>query len=146
MRAGGRHRCGLADLSLTPLLPAPWPLQLRKDRGVIIGGSQSTKAAAQRQLQREKERKSERERRGSQAAEKRRTMAPSPYRARGAEPTLNLLSGPFTKTVITLGFSRWLTQKAQLSTDSSVTRRHTLHTCTHAHTQAKNRRRGDPSS
>lgn len=56
MQAGGRHRCGLADLSLTPLLPAPWPLQLRKDREVIIGGSRSTKAAAQRQLQRARER------------------------------------------------------------------------------------------
>lgn len=104
MQAGGRHRCGLADLSLTPLLPAPWPLQLRKDREVIIGGSQSTKAAAQRQLQRES--------RESEAAEELHTMAPSPYRTRGAEPNLNLLSGPSTKTVITLGFSRWLSEKA----------------------------------
>lgn len=69
----GRRRCGLADLSLTPLLPAPWPLQLRKDREVIIGGSQSTKAAAQRQLQGGRKRAG-----GGEAAEEPHTMAPSP--------------------------------------------------------------------
>lgn len=38
------------------------------------------------------------------------TMAPLPYHTRRAIPILNLLSSPFTKTVITLGFSCWLSE------------------------------------
>lgn len=43
-------------------------------------------------------------------------MVPLPYHTRRAIPILNLLSSPFTKTVITLGFSCWLSENP-LSTE-----------------------------
>lgn len=135
----GPTRCGLADLSLTPLLPAPWPLQLWKDRGVIIGGSQSTKAAAQRQLQWVSTRLGSRQ-------WSPHTMAPLPYHTRRAVPTLNLLSSPFTKTVITLGSSCWLFENPTVNRVRGATlRRNVALAHVHAHQRAKNKSGGGGS-
>ena len=49
------------------------------------------------------------------------------YHAHGAIPILNLLSSPFTKTVITLGFSCWLSERP-LPTESDVSLLMSCHT------------------
>lgn len=144
----------MADLSLTPLLPAPWPLQLWEDRRIIISGlkgrhtvpslhctpmvswsfaTQRTSCCSDESSQRELTRKL-------------CTMVPLPYHTCRAIPTLNLLSSPFTKTVITLGFSCWLSENplsTELGGGNSVMRCHTYiptwHACAHTHTKAKNR-------
>lgn len=68
------------------------------------------------------------------------TMAPSPYHTRRAVPTLNLLSSPFTKTVITLGFGCWLFENPTVNRVRGATvRRNVTLAHVHAHQRAKNK-------
>lgn len=119
-RGWGMTRCELADLSLTPLLPVPWPLQLWGDRGAIISGSHSTKAGTQcshfitglwwadpSQLKRTSCGERAIWRRGSTQRCPAATLHTRTYTQSRTHP---LTSNPalFAKTVITLGFSCWL--------------------------------------
>lgn len=135
-------RCGLADLSLTPLLPVPWPLQLWEDRGVVIVGSSGTKAGTH--IVTSSHAYVELILHSSKEAAVRelmtRTVVPMPYHTCRAIPTLNLLSSPFIKTVITLGFSCWLSQnplsRVRRATQWwAVTLTYTcgMHECTHTY-------------
>lgn len=141
-RGRGSNRCGSADLSLTPLLPAPWPLQLRGDREVIIGGGRGTKKASGAMPLLSPRAHGELIQLNGQAAVREvRTMVSLLYHAHGAIPILNLLSSPFTETVITLGFSCWLSERP-LPTESDgslLMSCHTSHSvlCTHTKTKKK---------
>lgn len=147
----GWTRGGLADLSLTPLLPVPWPLQLRKDREAIKSGIYNTKPRTQcchfitspwwadpSQLKGQAVMWEPIWRWSSAQWHPQHVMHTHIHTE--SYPSLNLISSTFTKTVITLGFSCWLsenplsTELGRQSSDGCHTYIHMWHACECVHT------------